>query len=173
MVRDLGFSLSAVTAGVLVFVLLTAATAKSRDLKDFGSSLAELGIPSSLVRFVGIAVISIEAFLGFGVGLGIAPVWAAACAMILFLVFAAVGVVAESRGLAVSCSCFGSSHLQLGRLTALRSSLLAAVAGIYGIAAFWGQVASPSIVLALATTLGVVSWWVSFKHVGKVAGYRY
>ena len=148
---------------LLASVFLAGAIGKLRSPRTFAATNREVltlisGRQSRKLAAASAAVvISYELILSLVLLTGHAPLAAATATIMLLVVFAGVGVIADRRQAAIDCHCFGPSMTKLGVRTLGRSVSLIALAAFFAIGSRLGDSAwFPSSASAWLSALGAV-----------------
>jgi putative oxidoreductase len=125
----------------LAGLFLVAGALKLRDPAIFAEEIANYRLLPALAPYLAIVLPPTEIVAALVLAVGPAP-WRRAAALVLALLsllFTGAVAAAASRGLDISCACFGQGSGSVGWLTVGRNLLLTAVA----VALVWRQRPSP------------------------------
>jgi hypothetical protein len=153
---------------IIAVVFLASTASKLRGSEAFGRflvSLRDFGLPSSLARPVGVAVVAIEGAIPPLVILPLTTPVGLLAATSLLGVFTAAILRSLRRGMRAPCRCFGSTKAPLGASHVVRNTLLTTVA----ITGAVGMVTGPptelhpaGVVMALAVGLVLAGLIIAF-----------
>lgn len=149
---------------LLASVFLAGAIGKLRSPRTFAATNREVLAlirrrqNRKLAAASAAVVISYELLISLVLLTGRAPLAAATATIMLLIVFAGVGVVADRREAAIDCHCFGPSMTKLGVRTLGRSLSLIALAASFAVGSRFGDSAwFPSSASAWLSALAAVA----------------
>lgn len=150
----------AVLRMTIALILLWASIGKFRSPRGFIRGLRSYSVlPSSVVPFVGYAVLAAEITAGVALLFEVAVVAAAGTALLMFSSFAVAISVVTLRGWRIPCSCFGTDDQEsTGIFPIARSLVLAAAAAVVlltGLKDLTSGFSLPGLIIASCACVGL------------------